>query len=177
MFFLIEDTLKDQARVFSSTNGEGNAVRDLQDPGEVEHAFAKICTDRRPLADKLWSIGRDFVVSQLVRDVVERCSFGHGLKFVPTTILSKRGKVVAEYHLVLGIEQHDVLDHQRAVFNYFETSPRQIRSVKTWALDESRLPAPNIFQTVQGPWIADQATVDCFQEHKLTGFKFVPIEE
>lgn len=144
---------------------------DVPSPFDVDHGVAYI-DEVQELGDRLVSIDADMVVSEAAKAVIERLAPRSYLSFLPMTVLSPEGEFMAEYYCALQRYEVDAIDYNRSEFEYFLSTPKEIRSVKKWAFDEARLPEFDLFRSKYHCWIGTEEARGAIEDAQLSGFEF-----
>jgi len=152
---------------------DGVRFDDFDGPSPFEADHGVVYVDRvMALGDRLVSVDADLVVSETAKTALERLAPSAYLSFLPTTVLSPEGDFLAEYYYALERYEVDALDYDRSEFEYFDTLPDMIESVKTWVFQEARLPAFDIFRSRYWRWVGTEDAVCAIENARLSGFQF-----
>jgi hypothetical protein len=145
-------------------------------PWDVDHATAVI-TYRPPrsvLPDHIALGGMDMLLSLRAKLVIEDTQLGDEIGFLPTKILTRQKKHLADYFYLYSREsKDDALDLVQSDITYFAETGF-IDTIDRWVFNPSCIPATDLFFS-HYKWIASENLKSRFEAHGLSGFQFISI--
>jgi hypothetical protein len=169
----------------TTISDSGDKVGELEDvmPWDVDHATAVVPDavaymrdhSASELPDVISCSGLDMLVSLRVKMLMEDLRLGEEVGFLPTTVLSRRKKRIADYYYLYSRDdsRDNAVDLRRSAAQYVEGTNIVIK-VRKWVFDPSRLPDADLFRCHRD-WIATETLKDRFESHGIRGFRFIPI--
>lgn len=179
-YFLVGDSADHgQMWVDSAVSGDGRVINmiALQERLGVDSAKSVRRRDGE-LADRLYSAGKDLLVSVRAKELLETARLPEDLKFISTEVADRSGTRLGEYFIVISATQFGVVDYDRSELRHFVSGGEVVRSIRTYCLRRGRLPDCDLFLTEQDDWnwIASERVADLFTQNGVTGFRFIPVQ-
>jgi hypothetical protein len=153
----------------------------VPDPA-LQEAIATVRHGRKQLGDQLWvRFANWFLISERAWKIFSQMRCCVSLRWVNTKVCHK-GKVLAEYRLAYGAEEHDIWDYRRSDFYW---SPGKTPHTKEAAgymrdgvIDRRCVPEEcDFFKATHCEWIGTERLRLEAARAGLTNFEFRPIKE
>lgn len=179
-YFLLGDSA-DHGQLWANpaVSGDGRQVNmiAMHQRVAVESARSELRREGN-LTDKLFSAGKDLLVSALAKTLLEQARLPDDTKFIPTEIIDRSGHPLAQYFVVVSASQFDVVDDERSAWRHFVCGGETVRSIRNYCLRRGQLPELDLFLTRHDDWnwIVSKRVKKLFSQDGLTGFRYIPVQ-
>ena len=171
-WYLFEDDSFAGCRVYSAVDEAGKALFENDVSIPVADCYVDVAKSGK-MTDRLYSIGRDLVLSKRMSTILSSSHIARGIHSIPVQVRKAKTKTIADYYVWYAEEELDVLDHGSANVEYVNG---HVLSVREWVLSASSMPDCDLFRAVPAKWIISQTLVDEFKAEGVTGCKFTRLE-
>jgi hypothetical protein len=166
-WYLFKDDSFAGCHVHSAVDGAGKALFGKGVSIPVGDCYVDVAKKGK-MTDRLYSIGRQLVLSKKMSTILASSHICRGIHSVPVQVRFQ-SKTIDEYYVWYAEEALDVLDHGAANIEYFNG---HVLSVREWVLLASSIPDCDLFKAIPIAWIINQTLVDKFTAEGVTGCKF-----
>jgi hypothetical protein len=171
-YFLFEDDAS-AARVYSTINAETGVPLSTEAEQPTGVYNVEVQSGSR-LCDRLFSIGKQLILSKRASDVIRQHRLCPSLKWVEVNVVTADLRFLGVYEFWYSLERYDVLDVNKAEIKYLAG---KIPSIRRWALNPALVPHCDFFLAKPNAWFVSDAIAGCFQKYNLTGVNFVAVEQ
>ncbi len=139
----------------------------------LSHAYAQVSKTRgRRYIDCLFSIGRDWIVSQRFVDALAGFKTAAGVRFVPVTLTGTKQPIP---YFAVAAARIDALDRERSQIEYYRSVPDSIKQINQLVLNPSVLQDLEWLITRENDFIVSDSVLSSFRRHELVGLQYLPV--
>lgn len=167
IYLFDSDDIKGGYLFHSATDAHGVSFDDLEEK-ELNKAYVKVDRKGKVLADRLFSIGNDLLVSRNLLKLFQRMNHQE-FKVMPVEIdLGKEG-INNNYLLLLPPKPIDILDYKKSDL---KTYKEYVLSVRKWVALGRKVPDFDIFYAVPNSWVVSGKLKEEIESRNYTGNRF-----
>lgn len=151
-------------------------------PWDADHGTSRVphyaeepnITNAEQLSDYIFIGGLCLLLSLKVKMILEGLCLGEEIGFLPTRIVTRKGKHIADYFMLYSRTRTPVVDTEKSDIDYGPVKEFPPLAMHSWVLRAEQLPDSDVFRS-EISWMVTQRVKDQFESHGVKGVFLKPI--